>query len=227
MEKPVVIGLIRAGKKQAIEITPRDSATQRGLAWIMRQQAEEPKFWLGVGLSAADDTLRSQLSLAAGEGLVVTNVEADSPAAKAGVMTNDLLVKLEDKALTTIEALTEQLQTIADKTAPLELLRHGKPATLSVTPQKRPATWQTVELSVDAVPHHDVLFLAPQQLEVSFVEALNTEPVKVNLLPPNPDLEKKLAEIEAQIKEVESSLAALRSLLNTAAQQAPTGEEKK
>lgn len=226
-EKPVTIGLIRSGKKQSVEVTPRDSATQHALAWLARQQVEEPKFWLGVGLTAADDTLRSQLSLAASEGLVVTNVDADSPAAKAGIMVNDLLLKLQGKTLTTIEALSKQLQTIADKTVPLELLRRGKPATLSVTPQKRSSAWQTAELSLDTVAHQDVLFLAPQQLEVSFFEALNTEPVKVKFTHAQADLEKQLSDLEAQIKQLETSLAAVRNSLNTPAQQDRGAEEKK
>ena len=227
-EKPVTIGLIRSGKKQSLEVTPRDSAVQRGLAWIARQQVEDPKFWLGVGLTAVDDTLRSQLSLAAGEGLVVTNVEADSPAAKAGVMVNDLLLKLEGKALTTIEALSEQLQAIADKTVPLDLLRRGKPATLSVTPEKHASPWQTAELSLEAVPHHEVLFLAPRQLQaVTLADALFQEPVKVNFTHARADLEKQLSDLEAQLKQLETSLAALRNSLNTPAEPAPSGEEKK
>jgi membrane-associated protease RseP (regulator of RpoE activity) len=234
-DKPVPIGLIRAGKKQSVEVTPRSSTAAVALNWIARNLNEESKFWLGVGLAPADDTLRSQLSLAAGEGLVVTNVEGDSPAAKAGVMVNDVLLTLDGKALTTIEALSEQLQTIAEKTVSLELLRRGKPATLSVTPEKRATAWQANVLALDAAPDLDVVFLGPQQLEtVTLANVLANEPLNViysnDLLratQSKPDLAKQLSDLEAQVKQLEASLATLRGLLDTPAQTPPSGEQKK
>jgi C-terminal processing protease CtpA/Prc len=226
-DKPVSIGFIRAGKKQSVEVTPRTSTAGLALNWVASELAE-PKFWLGVGLAAADDTLRSQLSLLAGEGLVVTSVETDSPAAKAGIMVNDLLLKLDGKALTSIEALTEQLQTIADKSVSLELLRRGKPATLPVTPEKRATPWQTSVLSWEAMPNRDVVFLTPQHFErVTLGGALTTEPINLTYSEVKPDLAQQLSDLEAQVKQLEASLAALRELLDTPTQPAPSGEAKK
>lgn len=209
-KRQISIGLIRAGKKQSVEVAPRSSAAQLALNFITRNTGEA-KFWLGVGLAPADDTLRSQLSLAAGEGLVVDHVESDSPAAKAGVMVNDVLLKLDGKALTTIEALTEQLQSIGDKSAPLELLRRGKPATLSVTPEKREAAWEAVHFT--AQPEQDLVFVAPQILEQLWVTDVS-QPVNVALNQTKPDLAKQLVDLEAQVKQLEASLAALRGLLD-------------
>lgn len=145
LDKPISLGFIRAGQRQAVEVTPH--AFQLADLPIVGKvyardtepvKADEPKYWLGVGLAGADDVLRSQLGVAAGEGLVVTGVEEDSPAAKAGVMANDLLVKLDGQPLKSIEELSAQLQEIKDKSVAIELLRRGKPAQLSVTPQLRP-----------------------------------------------------------------------------------------
>ena len=220
-DKPVSIGFIRAGKKQSVEVTPH--STQTVVAF------SEPKYWLGVGLVAADDTLRSQLSLHAGEGLVVTSVESESPAAKAGVMVNDLLLKLDGKALTTIEALTEQLQAIADKSASLELLRLGKPATLTVTPEKRAATLEAVHF-VDLQPYD--LIWTTQQLQnpywqVHLTQPFNTQPINIAYEQVKPDLAKQVSDLEAQVKQLEAALAALRTAIEAAAQPAPSGEQKK
>lgn len=136
-DKPVKIRYIRSGNRRVTEVTPKLSHSAAAL--FAEQAAGEPtRFRLGVNLAGADATLRSQLSIADSEGLVVTGVEPDSPAMKAGVMVNDVLLKLDGKALKTIEELSARLQEIGDKSVTLELLRRGKPATLSITPQKLP-----------------------------------------------------------------------------------------
>jgi serine protease Do len=225
-EKAVSIGFIRAGKKQSVEVTPQSSTAEVALKWVT-SQVMEPKFWLGVGLAAADDTLRSQLSVPAGEGLVVTNVENDSPAAKAGVMINDVLLKLDGKSLTAIEALSEQLQSIADKSVALELLRRGKPATLTVTPEKH-ATPFEAEVHFLNEPGRELILLTPQRWEhLTLGGALSSEPLNVTYTELKPDLAKQLNDLEVHVKELEASLAALRGLLETPAQSAPSGEEKK
>lgn len=166
-DKPVSLGLIRAGAPFSVEVTPHlfqpvDLPIVGKLYARVPEpvKAEEPNYWLGVGLAGADDVLRSQLGVAAGEGLVVTGVEEESPAAKAGVMANDLLVKLGGQPLKSIEELSAQLQEIKDKSVSLELLRRGKPAQLSVTPQLRPES---------AVRYVD--FDADGDLDVAFSDA--------------------------------------------------------
>src|SRR5579859_6051379 len=55
--------------------------------------------WLGVGADEAGDALASQLGLQSGEGLVVTYVETDSPAAKARIKKNDVLVEFDNQMM--------------------------------------------------------------------------------------------------------------------------------
>jgi membrane-associated protease RseP (regulator of RpoE activity) len=55
--------------------------------------------WLGVSTEEAPDAVSSQLGLSPGDGLVVLFVQSDSPAAKAGLQKNDLLVELGDQLL--------------------------------------------------------------------------------------------------------------------------------
>ena len=64
-------------------------------------------------------------------GLKVTKVGLESPAAKAGIVEGDVLLKLNGKALATREDLQNQLKEMAagDKLA-LEMIRNGKPETL-------------------------------------------------------------------------------------------------
>ena len=55
--------------------------------------------WLGIGSAEASDALDAQLGLPHGDGLVVIVVVTNSPAAKAGLQKNDVLVEFEGQRL--------------------------------------------------------------------------------------------------------------------------------
>jgi hypothetical protein len=55
--------------------------------------------WIGVALEPVSETLRAQLSLAKGEGIVINHVAPEGPAAKAGLAENDILLRLDDQII--------------------------------------------------------------------------------------------------------------------------------
>jgi hypothetical protein len=55
--------------------------------------------WLGVGTEEVSEALSAQLNLPAGQGLLVTYVAADSPAARAGLQKNDVLAELSGQLM--------------------------------------------------------------------------------------------------------------------------------
>lgn len=61
--------------------------------------------WLGITTEPVSDALRAQLSLAKGEGLLVGQVISRSPAAAAGLMQNDVLVRLDDQIIVELSQL--------------------------------------------------------------------------------------------------------------------------
>ncbi len=63
------------------------------------KQGAKEVAWLGVSTDETTDALALQLGLNSGEGLVVTYVAADSPAAKAGLQKYDVLVEFGDQLL--------------------------------------------------------------------------------------------------------------------------------
>ncbi|MEZ0389113.1 MAG: PDZ domain-containing protein, partial [Verrucomicrobium sp.] len=70
---------------------------------------------------------RAQLPLPAGTGLLVRSVVPDSPAAKAGLQKNDVLVRLDDQILVNSSQLRTLVSTRKDGDAvKLALLRQGK-----------------------------------------------------------------------------------------------------
>jgi membrane-associated protease RseP (regulator of RpoE activity) len=111
----------------------------------------------GMGMSPADDALRAHLSLPKDQGLIVTSLAPNAPAAQAGIQQNDVLLKLGDTPLAKAEDLEECLKAAGDKAASLTILRGGKKLTIPVQPRVRatmgpvqpepPAFWIGVSVS--------------------------------------------------------------------------------
>ncbi len=95
--------------------------------------------WLGVGAEEAPEALSSQLQLNSGEGLVVTFVSTNSPAAKAGLQKNDVLVKLDDQLLVHPAQLRKLVRSHkeGDKVQ-VTAYRRGEKLTVSATLEKAP-----------------------------------------------------------------------------------------
>ena len=89
---------------------------------------------LGANLQPVGDTLRTQLGIPAGQGLVVEGLRGEGASAQAGLWQNDILLSLADKPLGTTDDLIKQLKAAGDSPAPLKILRGGKPATIQVRP---------------------------------------------------------------------------------------------
>jgi serine protease Do len=127
----------------------------------------------GMGLTPADDALRAHLSLPKNQGLIVTSLEANAPAAQAGIQQNDVLLKIGDTPLAKADDLVENLKAMGDKAASLTLLRGGKGVVIQVQPQVRvtlgpvqakpPAFWIGVSVSPLEPALRSQLKLAPNK----------------------------------------------------------------
>jgi membrane-associated protease RseP (regulator of RpoE activity) len=131
--KSVAITLLRGGKKLSLDVTPKAGDTFLSSVVF----ADVDSVWIGVTVAPVDATLRAQLRLPEKRGLVVTKVEVDSPAAKAGILVHDVLLEFGGKSLATIEELNAQIQEVGEKAATMKLLRSGQSQSLQVTPARR------------------------------------------------------------------------------------------
>ncbi len=102
--------------------------------------AQKDRAWLGVSIEEGSEALAAQLDLPAGAGLVVTFVAPDSPAAKAGLEKNDVLVELDDQLLV-VPAQLRKLVQVHKEGDKLKLVyyRAGKKETTTATLGKAPA----------------------------------------------------------------------------------------
>jgi membrane-associated protease RseP (regulator of RpoE activity) len=97
---------------------------------------------VGGDLTPVDASLRAQLSLPQGQGLVVTNVAPEGRAAKVGLKANDILLTL---AGTSLAQPNDFLNVLKEKTTgahgndsiELAYLRGGKPATVKIKAEVR------------------------------------------------------------------------------------------
>lgn len=90
--------------------------------------------WLGVTAEETDDVVRSQLPIESGAGLTIHGVTPDSPAAKAGLLKHDILIRLNDQLLMEPRQLSKLVQAKkpGDRVK-LTYLRKGKEVKTEVT----------------------------------------------------------------------------------------------
>jgi serine protease Do len=101
--------------------------------------------YLGVAIQPVTHELAPQLGMQAREGVVVTQVYPNSPAAQAGLKTGDVVVSYSGQKVAT----PRELQMLVERTPiggkqPLEIVRDGKHITLQDTGREQPSDFGTV-----------------------------------------------------------------------------------
>lgn len=106
----------------------------------MQAQPVSP-YYIGVAATPVDEALRSHVNLEDGVGLLVQMVFDGSPADESGFKPYDILVSADGKNLYELADLVAVVNSHSgdEMTAfDVEIIRHGQPQTLSVTPAERP-----------------------------------------------------------------------------------------
>ncbi len=96
------------------------------------------KYWLGIGCRPVPPPLRAQLNLPEKQGLLVASVVPDSPAAKAGIIHHDILLRAGDKPLMETTDLIQAIEATKEGKLKIDLIRGGKLKTVEAMPAKRP-----------------------------------------------------------------------------------------
>jgi membrane-associated protease RseP (regulator of RpoE activity) len=106
-----------------------------------QNQQQKKEAFLGVSVDRVPDAVRSQFPslLPDDQGVLVTNVVKDSPASKAGIQANDVLLKIGDQKLTSPEQLVKVVRSNAPgQTVETTYVRGGKAATTKATLGENP-----------------------------------------------------------------------------------------
>ncbi|MBN2580388.1 MAG: PDZ domain-containing protein [Pirellulales bacterium] len=95
-------------------------------------------YWLGVECGPLPKVLQMHLNLTERQGLLLSNVVLDGPAAKAGLVAGDILLTADGKKMESPADLLEVVSQADGKPIALELIHAGKPKNLRVAPEPRP-----------------------------------------------------------------------------------------
>jgi serine protease Do len=106
---------------------------------LMKGQAIE-RGYLGIRIQAVNEDLAASLGIPHNRGEFVQAVEPGGGADKAGLQAGDVVLKVNGQNVTPDQTLSYIVANIAPGTRiPVELLRDGKPRTLTATVGKRPS----------------------------------------------------------------------------------------
>jgi S1-C subfamily serine protease len=130
--KKVDIEVLRDGKQLKLSATPETHPMRMITRQIMRGN------YLGVDLQEMNSDLASYFGTDAKSGVLVTRVERNSPAEKAGLRSGDVVTQFNGKKVSSADDLREALDDLEEgQDAKLTVLRHGKQQQIVAHPEKR------------------------------------------------------------------------------------------
>ena len=105
----------------------------------LEKEGAVTRAWLGIGIQDLSEELSRALKLPVTEGAIVTLVNDDSPAGRAGVKTDDVIISIDGQKVASGGELTRvvALKT-PGSTSAVELFRDGKKQTVKVQLGTRP-----------------------------------------------------------------------------------------
>lgn len=110
---------------------------------VLRDLIEKGKVtrgWLGVAIQDMNESLAEQFGVAVTEGVLISDVQDDSPAKEAGFERGDILVEYDNKAMSDINQLRHIVaQTEVGKEVTVKVLRKGNEKVLTVKIGEQPS----------------------------------------------------------------------------------------
>jgi membrane-associated protease RseP (regulator of RpoE activity) len=175
--------------------------------------------FLGVGLTELTPELRTHFGAPEESGVMVSKVEAGSPAEKAGLKVGDIISRVDGKGVESSWEVSAKVRDAEEgQQVPLEVWRNGKVMTLTaaVTLKERPEM-DMGPMFFKTKEGGDLMFHLPRgpegrlrlpgpgpdgepRVRIERLEKLRT-PREIELEKKLQDLEKRLNELEAQLKQ--------------------------
>ena len=135
---------------------------------IVKTMDGEDRGWLGVRLDALNEQLGDYFGVKDGAGVLVTEVVEDSPAAKAGLLAGDVIVKVGDEQTASPDGLHEAMgDTRPGDDLALTVLRKGARKTITAKLGEMPedaAGTTTVRVEGDGGEPGELKLMMPRML---------------------------------------------------------------
>lgn len=137
----------------------------------LQKHGKVTRGWLGVAIQDVDEDLAKSFGLKEAGGILVSEVQKDSPAFKAGLKQGDVIIKLNDVELEGVNDLRNRVALIIPETkAEIELIRDGKPRKLRVTIGEQPADFGRIAHSGSSKDFMDKFGFSFQKLTPELAE---------------------------------------------------------
>ena len=154
---------------------------------------------LGISLQDLTDQLGNYFGVKEGEGVLITEVENESPAEQAGLKAGDVIVEVDNRK---VENSDEVLEIVSDKEkgdkVNLEVLREKRPMRFSVTLQEAEEWSKAVQLDMDKIKIFTERLKIPEPL---IQKEFSTDERK---------LKKELEQLKEELEELKEDLEKLR-----------------
>jgi serine protease Do len=125
--------LSRSGGYQGIGFAIPTSMAKPIMASLL-DNGKVARGWLGVAIQTVDTNLASAMGLEAAQGILISDVTPDSPAAKAGLRRGDVILSMDGKAMNDSSQLRNHVAAKEPGSViALEIVRDGKKLRLNVT----------------------------------------------------------------------------------------------
>ncbi len=100
--------------------------------------------WLGVVIQNVDKNLAESFGLKQAGGILVSEVQKDSPAGAAGLQRDDIILRLNDTILTDVSDLRNRVALLQPGTkALLDIVRDGRDKKVQITIGEQPASFSS------------------------------------------------------------------------------------
>ncbi|MFN2354200.1 MAG: DegQ family serine endoprotease [Desulfopila sp.] len=105
----------------------------------LKKHGEVVRGWLGVAIQDVDEDLATSFNLEKAHGILVSEVQKDSPADEAGLKQGDIIVELNGIKMQDVNDLRNRIALIIpDAEAELTVIRNGREKTIDVTIGEQP-----------------------------------------------------------------------------------------
>jgi serine protease Do len=105
----------------------------------LRDKGRVERGWIGVNVQPVSDEIAESLGLKKTEGALVAEAQADAPAAKAGIVSGDVITAVNGNAVKDSRDLAKKVGTLAPgSSVKLAVLRKGEEKSVTVTLGKLP-----------------------------------------------------------------------------------------
>lgn len=130
------IGIAMRGVVRGASIVLGDTTLERVVSQL-EQHGHIQRGYIGVGVHPARLPTEHAERLGRGRALIVVALEDDGPASKAGISLGDVIVAVDDDAVSTPLELRAALEDRAQQRVSLSLIRGGAPTVVEVEPGTR------------------------------------------------------------------------------------------